>query len=281
VSIPGVEAEPLRVGTFQVAGDFFQTFRVELLAGRELNDTDSNGSAAIVSQRFAERLGLTPDDVLGRTIDVWGTASEIVGVVADFRSGRISEEIEPRMYISGGGTFIFYVRSAQPPETLMNAIRDAVPRVDPALVMTGFQTMEQQFRDSLAIERFAAGAASAFAVLATALAGLGLYGVLAYSVAQRSREIGLRFALGAPAGRIRGMVLKQVARMAAIGVVLGAIAAWGLGLAARSLLFGVEAGDPLALTAAAALLTVVMLGAAYIPARRAARVDPMSVLRYE
>ena len=98
---------------------------------------------------------------------------------------------------------------------------------------------------------------------------------------QRSREIGLRLALGAPAVRIGGMVLRQVARMAVIGIVLGAIAAWGLGVAAQSLLFGVEASDPLALAAAAALLTVVMLGAAYIPARRASRVDPMSVLRYE
>ena len=281
VSVRGVEAEPLRVGTFLVAGDFFQTFRVELLAGRELNDTDSNGSAAIVSQRFAERLGLSPDDVLGRTIEVWGTTHEIVGVVADFRSGRITEEIEPRMYVSGGAGFIFYVRSAQPPETLMTAIRDIVARVEPMEKMVGFQTMEQQFRDSLAIERFAAGAASVFAVLATALAALGLYGVLAYSVAQRSREIGLRLALGAPTARIRGMVLKQVGRMAAIGVVLGAAAAWGLGLAARAVLLGIEAGDPLALVAAAALLSVVMLGAAYIPARRASRVDPMTVLRYE
>jgi predicted permease len=281
VSVRGVEAGPLRVGTFNIAPDFFELFRVELLAGRELNETDSPGSAAIVSRSFAERLGLTPDDVLGRTIDVWGTTHEIVGVVADFRSGRITEEIEPRMYVSGGASSIFYFRSVQPPETLMNAIRDAVPRVDPALAMTGFQTLEQQFRDSLAIERFAAGAASVFAVLATALAALGLYGVLAYSVAQRSREIGLRLALGAPTAHIRGMVLKQVARMAAIGVVLGAAAAWGLGLAARAVLLGIEAGDPLALLAAAALLSVVMLGAAYIPARRASRVDPITVLRYE
>jgi predicted permease len=281
VSVPGVEAERLPVGGYWVSPDFFRMFGVELLAGRELNDTDSG--VVIVSQRFAERFGLARDDVLGRTIDLglgFGT-SVIVGVVADFRSGRITEEIEPRLYLSGGGSFIFYIRSGVPPENLMNPIRDTVARVDPRMEIAGFRTMEQQFRDSIAIERFAAGAASAFAVLATALAALGLYGVLAYSVAQRSREIGLRLALGAPAARIRRMVLKQVARMAAIGVVLGAIAAWALGLAAQSVLLGVEAGDPVALAAAAALLTVVMLGAAYIPARRASRVDPMSVLRYE
>jgi ABC-type antimicrobial peptide transport system permease subunit len=163
----------------------------------------------------------------------------------------------------------------------MNVIRETVARVDARMTVSSMSTMEQDFLDSIAIQRFAAGASSAFAVLATALAALGLYGVLAYSVAQRSREIGLRLALGAPAARIGGMVLKQVAGMAVIGVVLGALAAWGLGVAAQSLLFGVEAGDPLALAAAAALLTVVMLGAAYIPARRASRVDPMSVLRYE
>jgi ABC-type lipoprotein release transport system permease subunit len=205
----------------------------------------------------------------------------IVGVVADFKSGRITEENEPRVYLASQGGTTFYVRGALPPATLMNAVRDAVVGVDPSLAMGGFQTLEQRFRDSLAIERFAAGAASVFAVLATALAALGLYGVLAYSVAQRSREIGLRLALGAPTARIRGMVLTQVARMAAIGVVLGAAAACGLGLAARAVLLGIEAGDPVALAAAAALLTVVMLGAAYIPARRASRVDPMTVLRYE
>jgi ABC-type antimicrobial peptide transport system permease subunit len=142
-------------------------------------------------------------------------------------------------------------------------------------------TMEQRFLDSIAIERFAVGAASALAVIATALAALGLYGVLAYSVARRSREIGMRFALGATEARICGMVLRQVTRMAATGLVFGAAAAWLLGRAAQSLLFGVWAGDPFALATAAAVLTAVMLGAAYIPARHASRVDPMTVLRYE
>jgi hypothetical protein len=282
VSVRGVEAEPLPVGTYQISPGFFRMFGIELLAGRELDDTDSGMSAAIVSQRFVERLGLTRDDVLGRTIELpfgFGT-SVIVGVVADLRSGRVTEEIEPRMFLPGGNS-TYYVRSARPPEDLMNAIRETVARVQPSWTVSSMSTMEQQFLDGIAIQRFAAGASSAFAVLATALAALGLYGVLAYSVAQRSREIGLHLALGAPAARIGGMVLRQVAGMAAIGVVLGALAAWGLGVATQSLLFGIEAGDPLALAAAAALLTVVMLGAAYIPARRASRVDPMSVLRYD
>jgi ABC-type antimicrobial peptide transport system permease subunit len=141
--------------------------------------------------------------------------------------------------------------------------------------------MEERFLANIATERFVAGASTGFAVLATVLAGLGLYGVLAYAVAQRSREIALRFALGAPAPRIRGMVLRQIAAMAAAGIVLGAAAAVLLGRAAQSLLFGVAPSDPLALAGAAAVLGAVMLGAAYLPARRASRVDPMSVLRYE
>ena len=163
----------------------------------------------------------------------------------------------------------------------MSTIRETVTRIDPTVPVRNLQTMDQQFRANIVVERFVAGTSTAFAVLATALAALGLYGVLAYSVAQRSREIGLRVALGAQTNRIRGMVLRQVAGMAAVGIALGAGAAALFGRAAQSLLFGVEAGDPLALAAAAVVLTAVTLGAAYLPARRASRVDPMSVLRYE
>src|SRR5690606_31436193 len=119
------------------------------------------------------------------------------------------------------------------------------------------------------------------AALATVLAGLGLYGVLAYTVAQRSREIGLRFALGAPASRIRAMVLRQVMAIAAVGTLAGGIGAVLLGRAAESLLFGVDAAEPVALFTAAALLTAVVLGAAYVPARRASSIDPIAALRYE
>ncbi len=175
----------------------------------------------------------------------------------------------------------FYIGGARRPEELLGAVRETAVRVDPIVPITGLRTMAQQVRENTATERFVAGTSAAFAALATALAALGLYGVLAYSVAQRSREIGLRVALGAPAGRIRAMVLRQVATMASTGVMLGVAAALLLGRAAQGLLFGVEAGDPAAFVGAAAVLTAVTLAAAYLPARRASRVDPMSVLRYE
>jgi ABC-type antimicrobial peptide transport system permease subunit len=179
------------------------------------------------------------------------------------------------------GAATFYVRGSRPPQDLLNAVRETVTRAAPTVPITDLRTMRQQVRENLSEERFFAGAATAFAVLATALAGLGLYGVLAYSVAQRSREIALRFALGAPAARIRAMVLRQVGATALTGVALGVVAALLLGRAARSLLYGVEAADPLALLGAAVVLAGVMLGAAYLPARRASRVDPMIALRYE
>jgi putative ABC transport system permease protein len=261
-----------------------------LLAGREFRDTDnSKGSSrlgAIVNRRFAERLDLDPDAIIGRTVKAPYTF-EIVGVVEDVRLGKITDAIEPHMFVlaSKGMTFIgaatFYVRSELPTADVMNAIRETVTRVDPTTPIADLQPMEEQFRETLAAERFFAQTSTVFAVLATALAALGLYGVLAYSVAQRAREIGLRFALGAQAHRIHWMVMRQVAVMALTGIALGAIAAWGLGRAAQNLVFGVEAGSPLALVTAAVLLAAVMFGAAYIPARRASRVDPMTVLRYE
>jgi ABC-type antimicrobial peptide transport system permease subunit len=207
---------------------------------------------------------------------------EIVGVVADAQvGGKVTGDIGSRVFrpIQNGSTF--YVRGARPPEDLLNAIRETVVRVDPTVPITLLATMEQRFLENIAVERFVAQASTAFAVLATVLAALGIYGVLAFAVAQRSREIGLRVALGAPASRIRAMVVRQVATMALAGLALGLVAAVLLGRAARGLLYGVGAGDPVALAGAALVLTAVMLGAAYIPARRASRVDPMSVLRYE
>ena len=288
VTVDGEEAEALSVSSNHVSPNFFRTFGTELLAGRDFTDADSasfsfNGAAVVVNHRFAERFGLTPDEVIGRRISIGGGSSfVVVGVIGDLRfSGKVTDEIAPQVFFSSIIRRAFYVRSARPPEDLFNAIREAVARVDPTLPVWNLQTMGDQLRANTVLERFFAGMSTAFAMLATALAALGLYGVLAYSVAQRSREIGLRVALGAPAGRIRGMVLKQVTRMAVTGIVLGAAAAVVLGRAAQSLLFGVEAGDPLMLAAAAVLLAAVTLGAAYIPARRASHVDPTSVLRYE
>ncbi len=278
VAVEGLETDPQLISTNFVSPDYLEMFGIEVLAGRGFGKADASRQVAVVNQRFAERVGLGRSIVGRRIADL---DVEIVGMVEDVQSGIVTGEIGAQVFrpLRHGSTF--YVRGSRPPEELLNTIRETVARVDPNVAITRLVTMEQQFLANIATERFVAGASTGFAVLATVLAGLGLYGVLAYAVAQRSREIALRFALGAPAPRIRRMVLRQVAAMAAAGIVLGAAAAVLLGRAAQSLLFGVAAADPVALAAAAIVLAAVMLGAAYLPARRASRVDPMSVLRYE
>jgi predicted permease len=267
-----------------VGPGFFGTLGIPVLAGRDFSATDNTDNVAIINERLAERLGLA-GDVVGRRIQGIGDR-EVIGLVADAKDINVRGEIEPQVftrYVPGGtlNSASFYIRGDRPPGDLLDAVRETATRVDSIVPIANLRTMQQQVRENLATERYYTAASTAFAILATALAGLGLYGVLAYSVAQRSREIGLRVALGAQADGIRAIVLRQVARIAVIGIVLGTAGAILLGRAAQSLLFGVAAWDPLALAAAAVVLVAVTLGAAYIPARRASRVDPMSVLRYE
>lgn len=270
-----------------VSPNFFRTLGIELLAGSEFRADQSlaGGEVAIVNQRFAQRFGVG-EDIIGQEISRPNSQTRIVGLVGDAKYGSVTDEIEPQIFLSRSqqrwiGSATFYVRSARPAQDLVAAVSAVVSRADPLLPMTEVTTMEQQVRESLATERFITAGSTALAVLATALSALGLYGVLAYSVAQRSREIGLRIALGAQPGSIRGLILRQVAAMALAGLALGVPAAWILGRAASSLLVGVEAGDPQVLAGAAAVLTIVALAVSYHPARRAALVDPMSALRYE
>ncbi|HJR70464.1 MAG TPA: FtsX-like permease family protein, partial [Gammaproteobacteria bacterium] len=284
--VDGVQMEEL-VPLNSVSPGFFQTLGIAMLAGRDFVSADSASASTVVvvNQRFVERFGL--DTAIGTQVSPSPRVApwEIVGVVADAKYGNVTGEIEPQLFVArspfGAGSTTFYARGAQDPEGLLTAVRETVTRVDPIVPIADLRTMQQQVRENLAVERFIAAASAGFGVLATVLAALGLYGVLAYSVGQRSREIGLRFALGAPAARIRRMVLEQVAAMAIAGLLLGAVTAWLLGRAAQSLLFGVEAADPMALGAAAAVLAAVMLAAAYFPARRASRIDPIVALRHE
>jgi ABC-type antimicrobial peptide transport system permease subunit len=141
--------------------------------------------------------------------------------------------------------------------------------------------MQQQVRENIFLDRMISTLSSAFAILATLLAAVGLYGVLAYSVTQRTREIGVRMALGADAGSVQGMVLRQVGLMLVIGGVAGLAAAFALGRAAQSMLFGIQPYDPIALGISVLLLAVVAMTAGYLPARRASQVDPMHALRYD
>jgi ABC-type antimicrobial peptide transport system permease subunit len=175
----------------------------------------------------------------------------------------------------------FYVRTSLDAEKLLPTIPKLVARIDPNLPVEDVRTMPQQVRENVFVDRFITVLSTSFAALATLLAAIGLYGVLAYTVAQRTREIGLRMALGAAPSRVRRMVLRQVGVMTLVGGGIGLAAAVGLGRLAQSLLFEMRGWDPPVLAFAAAALTLVSLGAGLIPAHRAAKVDPMTALRYE
>jgi len=209
---------------------------------------------------------------------------EVVGFVQNATYSQVKGEIPPvyfRPYRQDDqiGAINYYVRTSLEPEQMLGAIPKVVATLDRNLPVQDLRTMPQQVRDNVFLDRFLSVLSAAFALLATLLAAVGLYGVLAYTVAQRTREIGLRMALGAAPGRVRAMVLRQVAWMTLVGGAVGLAGAVWLGLKAGSLLFEMKGFDPTVLALSAVALTVVALTAGFIPAHRASRVDPMLALR--
>ena len=274
----------------EVSAGYFRALGVPLLAGREFTEADVLGApkVAIVNESFAKKFGLGRDAV-GKSM---GTGErdkldmQIIGVVQDTKYSEVKQKVPPLFFApyrqdSTVGAMNFYVKTSMPPEQILRTIPDVVKRLDPNLPVEDLKTLPQQVRENTFLDRMISTLSAAFASIATLLAAVGLYGVLAYTVAQRTREIGVRMALGASAGNVRGIVLRQVGRMLVVGGILGLAAALGIGRAASSLLFGLQGHDPLAIGSAVVLLVLVALGAGFIPARRAARVEPMRALRYE
>jgi len=175
----------------------------------------------------------------------------------------------------------FYVRTSAQPESFLANIPKLVARLDANLPVQNLNTLPKQIQENVFVDRFISVLSASFAALATLLAAIGLYGVLAYTVAQRTREIGLRMALGAAPARVRGMVLRQVGIMTIVGGAIGLATAIGAGHLAQSLLFQLQGYDPAVLAASAVTLALVAFGAGFIPAHRASQVEPMSALRYE
>jgi predicted lysophospholipase L1 biosynthesis ABC-type transport system permease subunit len=239
----------------------------------------------VVNERFVQRFGLG-DAALGKHLSAMGSEIdiEIVGVVRDAKYSGVKQQTPPQVFMlrdespfTAGASF--YLRSALPLGALRIAVEQVLARHDANLPLMQFRAVAEQARDNVFLDRFMSTLATVLAVLATVLAGLGIYGVLSYGVVQRLREIGLRIALGAAPRNVLGMVLKQIGWMAAIGVLAGVTFALLLGQVGRSLLFGLTPTDPLVPTAAVLILLTIVLAAAYVPARRAAQVDPVTALR--
>jgi predicted permease len=274
----------------EVGAGYFRTMGIPLIAGREFTPRDGPRApkVAIVNEAFAKKFNLGRDAVgkrMGQDQDD-KLDTEIVGLVQNAKYSEVKQEIPPLFFMpyrqdDGVGAINFYVRTSQEPEASMDSIRKTVARLDPNLPLEGLKTMPEQVRENVFLDRFISVLSAAFAMLATLLAAIGLYGVLAYTVSQRTREIGLRMALGAAPGRVRTMLLKQVGLMTLIGGGIGLVAAFFLGRLAESLLYQLKGRDPLVLTVAAVVLTLVALAAGFIPAHRASKVDPMWALRYE
>jgi predicted permease len=295
VSVEGFKAGPdtdSNARFNEIAPDYFRTMGIQLLAGREFTRADRLGApkVVIVNEAFAKKFNLGRDVVGKRIGSGSGSGStldtEIVGFVKDAKYSDVKDPVPPlffRPYRQDDrvGSITYYVRTSGAPEQMLQSIHRIVASIDPNLPVENLRTMPQQVRENVFMDRIISTLSTGFAILATLLASIGLYGVLAYTVAQRTREIGLRMALGAAPGRVRAMILRQVGVMTAIGGTIGLAAAIWAGTFARSILYEMESHDPTVIAASVALLALVALGAGFLPAHRASKVDPMLALRYE
>jgi predicted permease len=276
----------------RVSPGYFRTLGIPLMAGREFTAADVRDApkVAIVNEAFAKKFGLGRGAV-GKHMSSEGGENpnldtEIVGVVQNAKYSQVKQQVPPLFFRpyrqeERVGSLNFYIRTASNPDQALRAAPGVMARLDPNLPLERLKTMPQQVRENVFLDRMISTLSAAFAVLATILAAVGLYGVLAYTVAQRTREIGLRMALGASGRHVRSMVLRQVAVMVAVGGVIGIAAAIAMGKSAESLLFELKGYDPAVISISALVLVIVALGAGFIPAERASRIDPMRALRYE
>src|SRR5438445_530037 len=263
-----------------------------LLSGREFNagDTAANTKVAIVNEAMAKEF-FPNRNPIGMHFALGGGNNvkpniEIVGVVKAVREGHVRDAERPffyQPYSQFGKLFgmSFYVRTQQDPLLIANTLRETVRGADANLPVYELKTVERVVDEDLFAERVIAGLSAAFGGLAALLAALGIYGVLAYLVVQRTREIGIRVALGAAAGHVRGLVFKEVGWMVLLGAAVGLPLAYGLARLSESLLYGVHAGDVLVYAASLGIICLVAFAACYLPSRRATRIDPIVALRYE
>lgn len=277
-----------RIGMHWATPDYFSTLGIALLEGRRFDDRDRAGRPKVVLINEAAARAYWPNETpLGKKIAVFqggfDDGAEVVGVVADARYRAIESAATPDAYVPLAQSYRLrmqlFIRSRLPADAVANAVLGEVRALDPTLPLAEVKTLEARVDDAMWRTRVGAWLLGAFAFLALALTAIGIFGVMAQTVAQRTTEIGVRMALGAAASDVVRLILRRAASVTALGVVAGLVAALGLVRFLESMLYGVRAHDPLTFGAVAALLAIVALLACYLPARRAARVDAAVALR--
>jgi predicted permease len=280
------QGEDMNIDLNMVGGDYLRTLQIPLISGRDFSEQDRAGApkVVIVNETMAQRFW-PGQDATGHRVRVWDDWRTVVGVARDTKYHRINEPPQSFLYLPSlqahGTDANIIVRSQLPTATVVNGVRSAAISLDPKVQPLEADDLSTLLQSSMFANRTAASLASVLGTLGLLLAALGIYGVLSYSVSQRFREIGIRVALGAQKNHVLRLVVGKGLQLAIFGAVVGAAAALLVTRAMSNLLFGVSASDPLTFVAVALGVTFVAALAAYLPARRAMRVDPMVALRHE
>jgi len=291
------DGQPQKPGKQQTASfntvgqDFFKTFQIPIIAGRSFNETDTPTSrkVAIVNQALVKKF-FPNTNPIGKTFTGGGHDTpqpvEIIGICKDAKYDSLRHDPPPTFYLpyrqqNGFEDMVFEVHTRMTTAAIVPSLRSAVASIDKDLPLLDIRTQNEQIDDTTRQERIFASLTSGFGLLALVLACIGIYGIMAYTVARRTNEIGIRMALGAQSGRVLRMILREASWMAIVGVVIGLGTAVAMGRLIASMLYGLKSYDPLTLGCAALLLITVALAASWIPARRAASVDPIKALRHE
>jgi predicted permease len=281
-----------RVARFDQAGPgYFTNVGIPLVLGRDFQEQDAAGAprVAIINDTMAQFYFPTQNPI-GRHFRVTGPSDvmlEIVGVARDAQDHDLRDKPRRRFYVSymqpidGITTANFEIRASGASGALFAPIREEISRFDPKLQILSLKTAQALVDDSIVTERLIAKLSTFFGALAVVLAAIGLYGVMSYTVARRTSEIGVRMALGAPRSAVSGMILREILTLVAVGSVAGAVLAIALARFVESLVFGLTPNDPMTLAIAIVLLLVIGLVAGYLPARRASRIEPVVALRAE
>jgi putative ABC transport system permease protein len=271
-----------------VTPSFFEALRIPLIRGRIVNDSDRQNTVqvAVINEAMVKQFWPN-EEALGKKFHFFGEPilREVVGVVRNTVVNQIGETPQPIVYLPIAQDFspavTLQVRTTGRPDAVIGTVRGQLQTLDTNMAITNVQTIREIMSEGLWAPRMGAGLLAVFGGLALILAVMGVYGVLSYSVSQQTREIGIRMSLGAQQGQVLRLVIGQGVRLAIAGLVLGLLAALGLMRVLSSLLFGVSAHDPVTFGGVSLVLVAAAILACYIPARRAAKVDPIIALRYE